>query len=235
MDGETAPLGTIPVYRNHFEGYVSGDSGASSLRDYLENHQEMGRTDGAKRLYAGFRTPTPNTGAVGWVNQFEGSVERGTFSLIEVAVSCRGPNYPHTLQQIGIVLSRDSANFGDSILSLHVEFFTEGPKNFAINNRGGWDHRQDGLTPVQGWSRASPSSGFGAAGQGSKGGFIQEERQARPPPSSLPRLHAKLEEPYCAAHSASDVQERQRPSRHSPMHPMLRRPRLGAVRPSTQC
>jgi hypothetical protein len=38
-----------------------------------------------------------------------------------------------------------------------------------------------------------------------------------------------FDEPYCATHSASDVQERQRPSRQITMHPPLRLPRLGAV------
>jgi hypothetical protein len=40
------PAGTIPVYRNQFEGYVSGESGASSLQDYLEHYQEMGAPTG---------------------------------------------------------------------------------------------------------------------------------------------------------------------------------------------
>src|SRR5258708_1920543 len=87
------------------------------------------------------RSRRANTGVVGWVNQFEGSVERGTFSVIEMAVSCRGNDYPNTLQQIGIVASRDRANFSDAVLRLHVEFLTAGPKSFGKPNQGGWDNR----------------------------------------------------------------------------------------------
>jgi hypothetical protein len=141
------PWGTIPIYRNRFARYVRGESGASSLEDFLDNHQEMGRSDGANRLYAGLVSNTPNTGAVGWMNQFAGDVEDGTFSLIELAVFCAGTDKANTLEQIGIVASRDKANFGDALLRLHVEFFTAGPKKIGAN-QGGWDERQIGFRPL---------------------------------------------------------------------------------------
>jgi hypothetical protein len=165
------PLGTIPIYRNRFAPYVNGESGASSLEDFLANHQEMGRTDGANRLYAGLISETQNTGAVGWVNQFGGDVESGTFSLIELAVFCGDPKRPDTLEQIGIVASRDRANFNDALLRLRVEFMTAGPKTFG-NEKGGWDGRQIGFQPVTG-ARYAPGMLLNAS---TVGGHQEEAR-----------------------------------------------------------
>jgi len=150
------PAGTIPVYRNQFEGYVSGESGASSLQDYLEHQQVMGRTDGVDRLYAGLRADTPNKGAVGWVNAFEGEVEKGTFSLIELAVFCEGANKATTLEQIGIVASQEKV-IGDGRLRLHVEFMTAGPEQIGRANKGGWDDGQLGFQAAAG-RRYSPGA-----------------------------------------------------------------------------
>lgn len=163
------PAGTIPVYRNRFEGYVSGESGASSLQDYLDHHQVMGRTDGANRLYAGLRADTANKGAVGWVNAFEGEVEKGTFGLIELAVFCEGANKAQTLEQIGIAASREKANGGDGRLRLHVEFFTAGPGQLGPN-KGGWDDRQLGFQAAAG-RRYAPGTQL----RGSTLGGPQEE------------------------------------------------------------
>jgi Neprosin len=163
------PAGTIPVYRNRFERYVSGESGASSLQDYLDHDQVMGRTDGENRLYAGLRADTPNKGAVGWVNAFEGDVEADTFSLIEMAVFCEGANKPQTLEQIGIVASRDRANFKNGLLRLRIEFFTAGPGQLGPN-KGGWDQGQLGFQAAAG-RRYSP----GAHLRGSTPGGPQEE------------------------------------------------------------
>jgi hypothetical protein len=142
------PDGTIPIYRPSFAVYVSGESGASSVDDFITNHQESGRPDGKKRLYAGLISTTANQGVDGWVNQFVGDVEPETFSLIEVATLCRGTNEATTLELVGAVASRDKVNFGDAVVRLQVEFFTAGSK--TRDDIGGWDGYSLGLVPAAG-------------------------------------------------------------------------------------
>lgn len=132
------PEGTIPKYRPSFAAYVRGDTGASSVEDFITNYQVAGAPIGQNRLYAGIPFNADNNGLSAWLNQFVGDVEIGTFSLIEVATLCRGPDEATTLELIGAVASRDKANFDDAVVRLQVEFFTAGP-NFLGPDKGGWD------------------------------------------------------------------------------------------------
>jgi hypothetical protein len=127
------PNGTTPIHRPDYTNYVMGLTSAGSLQDYIESYQVQGKPIGANRLYAGLVSELPNMGASGIVNQFEGDVEHGTFTLIEVTVACRGSNFPATLEQVGAVLSRDRRNFFDSKMRMHVEFITPTGK--------GWETR----------------------------------------------------------------------------------------------
>lgn len=131
--------------------YIMGLTGATSVRDYVENYQVSGQPAGQNRLYAGLRSIVPNMGVSGNVNQFQGDVEPGTFTLIELAVAC--PPLPFDpVELIGVALSRDRANsgpnFGDGKTRIHVEYFTQGGgPGYSGNRRGGWDLKQVGFVP----------------------------------------------------------------------------------------
>jgi hypothetical protein len=144
------PDWTTPIHRPDFSAYVMGMTDATSIIDYIENFQVSGMPAGDKRLYAGLASPIPNTGASASINQFEGDVEQGTFSLIEVAVMCRGSNYPATHEQIGAAVSRDrTAGSFNAKARIRVEFLTHG--DVKLGNRvGGWDGQVAGFIPRKG-------------------------------------------------------------------------------------
>jgi hypothetical protein len=138
----------IPMTRPSFAAYILGDTGASSVEDFLTNHVVGGQPAGQDRLYGGYRSTVDNTGIAGRLNQFVGDVEEGTFSLLELAVACEGSDKATTLEQIGVVASRDKANFGDAVVRLQVEFFSEGIK--LEDEIGGWDGLFTGFVAVDG-------------------------------------------------------------------------------------
>jgi hypothetical protein len=139
------PDWTIPIHRPDFWEYVGGATTAISLQDYLQNYQVSGKPGGPNRLYAGLISNIPNNGASGNINQFQGDVELGTFSLIEIAVVCPAPKDGPMVEQIGVVISRDRATFGDAQTRVHVEYLTQGGAGYGEHWRGGWDERQKGF------------------------------------------------------------------------------------------
>jgi hypothetical protein len=139
------PDWTTPIHRPDFWNYIMGETGAASVQDYLENHQVSGQPFLADRLYAGLTVPLLNMGVSGNINQFQGDVEPGTFSLIELAVAC--PAVGPMVEQIGVVVSRDRANFGDAQTRLHVEYLTQGGAGYGLDRKGGWDEDQVGFVP----------------------------------------------------------------------------------------
>jgi len=143
------PVGTIPMYRPSFAAYILEDSGASSVEDFIKNYQVPGRPAGETRLYAGLGSIVANKHVASWVNAFGGTIETGTFSLLEMLVACRGPSPSTTREQIGITASRDKANFGDSVLRLQIEFLTAGDTALG-SNIGGWDGKVLGFIPAAG-------------------------------------------------------------------------------------
>jgi hypothetical protein len=145
------PAGTTPIHRPDFSMYVMGLTGAGSLQDYLENYQVSGQPSGQNQLYAGYGWKFWNMGASGNINQFQGDVEQGTFSLIEIAVVCPGPDPLNTMQMVGAVVSRDRVNFRDAQPRIHIEYMTRGSRaGYAGPGRGGWDERTAGFVPYPG-------------------------------------------------------------------------------------
>ena len=141
------PDWTTPIHRPDFSAYVMGMTGATSILDYIENFQVSGMPAGDKRLYAGFSSNIPNTSTSGTINQFEGDVEQGTFSLIEIAVMCSGLNYPSTHEQVGAVVTRDrTAGSFSAKARIRVEFLTRGDVKLG-NLVGGWDGQVAGFIP----------------------------------------------------------------------------------------
>jgi hypothetical protein len=140
-----APEG-IPVTRPTFEPYIRGWVEAASVEDFL-NQQEGGRPAGETRLYAGLTSLVDNWGGAGKVNPFAGTVEKGTFSLMELAVSCDGADKDKTLELVGIVASQDKRHF-DGLVRLQVEFLAEGLT--YGHEKGGWHGIRRGFVPFEG-------------------------------------------------------------------------------------
>jgi hypothetical protein len=145
------PAGTIPEWRPTFSGYVLGETGATSVKDWIENYQVLGQPEGQFRLYAGFGVQTPVIMASTRVNHWGGEVEQGTLSLLEIAVKCPGPMPETTEELVGVAASRDEANFRGQGpgLRFRVEFMTAGP-NIRDNAKGGWHGNVTGFVPVIG-------------------------------------------------------------------------------------
>jgi hypothetical protein len=132
-----------PIPRPDYSRYIMGMTGATSVQD-LANHQVSGQPSGQTRLYAGLHSLVPNRGASATFNQFQGDVEDGTFSLLEVAVVC--PFAGDTTELIGVALSRDRLHGDDAKVRLHVEYTTTGGASFG-DLLGGWDEKYVGFVP----------------------------------------------------------------------------------------
>ena len=141
------PNGTIPMIRPRFASYVRGETTATSVEEFIQN-QVLGQPAGTNRLYGGYVKPQANKGMVSWVNDFGGTIEAGTLSLIEMATVCQGVNPDATMELVGIATSRDRWNFGDSVLRLQVEFLTTGI--IAGDYKGGWDGKVKGFVAAAG-------------------------------------------------------------------------------------
>jgi hypothetical protein len=135
----------IPVLRPSFWAYVLGLSGATSLEDFLTTFVVPGAPPNPidpdpYRLYAGTTSVVDNQGANVSINSFYGLIEPGTMSLLEMQVGCK--EFGEMWQAVGIASSRHWAlagfpNFGDFVLRLQVEFFTDGTAAQG-NGVGGW-------------------------------------------------------------------------------------------------
>ncbi len=120
------PTDTTLFNRPDFWRYILEDTGATSIEDWIANHQVHGLPDADKRLYAGLNMVAPNRGASVRVNQFKPEVAAKSFSLIELAVRC--PAVGEATEFIGLMLTVDRMNSGadlytaDTKLRLRVEF-----------------------------------------------------------------------------------------------------------------
>ena len=124
------PEGTTPILLPEFETYVMGETGASSLQDYLDNHQVFGMPADQDRLYAGLDSYEPNRGASATLNFMAGEVEDNSFSLMEVSVSC--PQSGPALETIGVLISIDRKNFKSRLTAaealqprIHIEYIRQ--------------------------------------------------------------------------------------------------------------
>ncbi len=148
------PIGSTPLHRPMYWGYVLGETGATSIQDYLDNYRVSGQTGAPNRLYAGLISEVPNRGLGGFMNQFAPLVEENSFSLMEFAMDCLGaPGASVEKELIGIVLSLDKRNdfwssaangyskHLDDLVRLHVESFR------IVNgvSQGGWDQDSPGF------------------------------------------------------------------------------------------
>jgi hypothetical protein len=140
------PAGSIPIVRPDFAAYVRGSSGDLSLADHLARQQPG--VWGVYRYFAGWRQTIQNTGVDAFINQSINQVEAGTFSVMEELTQCDGPTPSTTIELVGAAVSKDLANFSDSVLRLRVEFLTAG---YSMgNNVGGWDGTVIGFIPAAG-------------------------------------------------------------------------------------
>jgi hypothetical protein len=160
------PAGSIAMVRPRFDTYLSGESGAKSLPEHLRmlsnqsravkeanaqsRKQVAGQPAGQFRLYGGYNKFVNHTRLVSYINEFSGSIQASTFSLMEMATVCPGANMATTLELVGATISRDRLNFGyvDSVPRIQVEFATAGTSmgDFV----GGWDPNVRGFVPKAG-------------------------------------------------------------------------------------
>jgi hypothetical protein len=176
------PVDTVGVSRMTFSAYVSGETGASSLEEYLEKSAvQPGLPSVQNRLYAGYQLRAHSKANVAMVNAFTGPpIQQDTFSLMEMAVGCAGSNPSTTAQLIGMVASRDTINFKYDAtdaqqLRLQVEFYTEGDD--VADDKGGW-HGKDAKFVANGFvERAGSFARPGMLMQGSVVGGPQYEHR----------------------------------------------------------
>jgi hypothetical protein len=143
------PEGSIAMIRPTFTAYVRGDTAAVDLDDFITRYQVLGQPAGQFRLYGGYSQAVANRGGVGTYNAWAtGSIEARSFSLLELNSFCLGSNPATDLEFVGIVMSRDQANFGNSTLRLQVEFATAGGS--TGNNIGGWNGLVSGFVAAAG-------------------------------------------------------------------------------------
>ncbi len=134
-----------PMHRPTFWPYILGETDATSIEDYLDRYQLGGVPKGSDHLHAGWSTLATNRGVSSFMNQFrpEHEVEQGSFSLMEMTVSC--PTDGKEVEMIGVVISIDKVNpFGknrkaltDNEPRLHVEFAVPDPITGKARYR--WD------------------------------------------------------------------------------------------------
>ncbi len=130
IDGDydaQGPAWSVPVIRPRFAPYVFGEVPAASLEAFIKQ-TVPGAPGTSSRLYAGIRLAVQNTGATTYVNPYEGKVDALGTNILEMAVLCPGPDLDKTLDMVGVMASRDRANFDRTVVStrLQVEFFTAG-------------------------------------------------------------------------------------------------------------
>ncbi len=156
------PDGTIPMLRPSYDAYVSGQSGATSLSDYLAHHGVLGAPASPAHLYAGMRIVADNQGAATWLTAFDGDIESKTFAVLEMIVGC--PDGKGGMEWVGIAASKDLVHhdtafnkFG-GLLRVQVEYSI--PDDMAPEGQGGgWEglnKTRGAFTNVEGWKHAWP-------------------------------------------------------------------------------
>ncbi len=138
------PVGTTVFTRPDFSKYIMTDTGATSVEDWVQNHQVPSIPDSAYRLYAGLNIVEPNRGVSARVNMFKPEVAQGSFSVIELVVAC--PAIGPATEFLGILLSVDRANAeadaltsGATPVRMHVEHwkYDNGQRTGSYDAYGG--------------------------------------------------------------------------------------------------
>jgi hypothetical protein len=138
------PPDSVPMLRPSFAPYVFGDVEASSVEDFLAKSVQSvpGKPEGQNRLYAGINMAAPAIRVQTFINGYDGKVEKTIMSVLEMAVTCQGPDPAKTLELVGVAVSRDRWNFDrdvePAVTRLQVEFLTAGDATGP--KKGGW-HR----------------------------------------------------------------------------------------------
>jgi hypothetical protein len=179
---EAHPELTLPdavaMLRPSFMPYVMGDVPATSVRDFLA--QEVhGRTDGAKRLYAGIGAVVDNLGASSAISVYQIKVARQGMSLMEMAISCGESEDPNR-EMIGVAVGADRLHEDpwDDMkpvpMRLRVEYFTAGYETTG-DGKGGWlpKYPYQGYVPLPG---ANPQPGAILLPVSMPGGPVREVR-----------------------------------------------------------
>jgi hypothetical protein len=133
------PVDSTVFVRTDFSKYIMEDTGATSVEDWLDNYVIQGIPNDPNRLYAGLNIPAANKGVFARINAFAPEVEKGSFSVIELAVACPAEGV-HT-EMVGIMLTMDWVNYDvPPKLSVDVEWqrVTNGVKEGSYGRAGGY-------------------------------------------------------------------------------------------------
>lgn len=150
------PLGATVFARPDFSKYVMNETGATSVQDWVQNHQIPAVPDGPNRLYAGLDIVAPNRGVFARINMFKPEVAQNSFSVVELIVGC--PAVGAAEEFLGVLLSVDRVNLEADPLTLvppqvrfHVEYWklVNGKYVGSFDQSGGhFDPQDDHITDV---------------------------------------------------------------------------------------
>lgn len=131
-----APAGTVPVVRQNFDHYVSGNSGKRSVEEFVESHTKptpqapfaSPQPAGRNRLYTSKVHTTSTVGTQGWIQYVNPAQvpSTGAFSLTQLASLCWGSSGATTLEAIEVGLQKFPGMYGDSNLHFFTFFRTHG-------------------------------------------------------------------------------------------------------------
>jgi len=133
---KNAPAGSVPVVRQNFDHYVSGNSGKRSVDDFVASHAKPApqppfaspQPAGQNRLYTSKIHTTSTLGTQGWIQYVNPAQvpSTGAFSLTQLASLCWGSSGSATLEAIEVGLQKFPEKYGDSNLHFFTFFRTHG-------------------------------------------------------------------------------------------------------------
>jgi hypothetical protein len=142
------PAGTAAVIRPQYRHYVEGKTKASTLEVFLRNIPTP-QPAGQFRLYAGRVENVVNVGTQGWIQYHSfAQVPSDGASFAQQAVTCKGSNYPSSMEAIEIGIQVNPLLYGDWNLHWFSYFRTAGEA--SGNYVGGYNQDVLGFVPYPG-------------------------------------------------------------------------------------
>jgi hypothetical protein len=147
------PKGTVPIIRPDFGFYVDGKSDARSLEEFIRSIASP-QPAGRKRLYGGRVHVVSNIGTVGFATYHDfAGVELDTFSLVQLALLCRGSDPDNTLESVEVGINKHPQIYNDNNVHFFVFFTTEGYKDEQVDFVRGYNRMIQGFVT---WPGAFP-------------------------------------------------------------------------------
>jgi hypothetical protein len=163
------PAGTIPVIRDYFEPYLSGQVKAESLALYIAALTQPSPNHNGNRLYGTHRDVRSNIGTNGYINiwkytQVSPNAADNEMSLMQNAVICWGDNPEVSLEAIEAGIQVHPLLYGDSNHHVFTYFRTSGTG--TGNLVGGYNEQVQGFKRAIGapWAPGAAISGESTIG-----------------------------------------------------------------------